>query len=213
MGLRTLTRRECLSRIALASAATATPLLCSAVACDGRSAPPDHALKPTSRDVVGPFYRRGAPATAALRRPDDAGLPLDVSGHVLDVGGEPLPGAQLEIWQADHFGHYDLNGYRFRSAITTDREGEYAFATVMPGHYPDRAHQHIHYIVRAPGHRPLVTQLYFATDSAFGGDLDEYFAREPNDAFRSLVRPVALTVEAGKDISARVRFEIVLERA
>ena len=106
-------------------------------------------------------------------------MPLSVSGEILDTRGEKLSNATIEIWQADHLGHYDLDGYRYRAKLSANGSSDYKFETMMPGHYPDRVCQHIHYIVSAPGHKTLVTQLYFATDPVFEGDPDKNFNRDP----------------------------------
>lgn len=167
---------------------------------------------PTPRNIIGPFYRRGAPWQSVLRGPSDQGLPLKVAGTVSDERGEARPDATIEIWQADHHGKYDLEGYRYRAELTPDAKGAYSIETVMPGHYPGRVAQHIHYLVRAPGCRPLVTQLYFATDPAFEGDPDKNFSKDPLVMSRELIRPVLLTGDPGAS-SARVTFEVCLERA
>ena len=83
----------------------------------------------------------------------------------------------------------------------------------MPGHYPDhsRVCQHIHYLVTAPGHKTLVTELYFATDPAFEGDPQKNFSRDPVIRTPELIRPVLLAGEP-EAIHAAVRFELCLER-
>jgi protocatechuate 3,4-dioxygenase beta subunit len=168
--------------------------------------------KPTPANELGPFYKKRAPETATLRAPGDPGMPLSVSGQILDTRGEKLPNVVLEVWQTDHLGHYDLDGYRYRAKLPADNSGNYKFESVMPGHYPDRVCQHIHYLVTAPGHKPLVTQLYFATDPVFEGDPDKNFNRDPLIHNRELVRPVMLVGDP-KDIHAAVNFELCLERA
>ena len=167
--------------------------------------------KPTPANELGPFYKKRAPETAMLRASSDPGMPLSVSGQILDTRGEKLPNAVVEVWQTDHLGHYDLDGYRYRAKLPADNSGNYKFESVMPGHYPDRVCQHIHYLVRAPGHKPLVTQLYFATDPVFEGDPDKNFNRDPLIHSRELVRPVMLVGDP-KDIHAAVSFELCLER-
>ena len=167
--------------------------------------------KPTPANELGPFYKKRAPETATLRAPGDPGMPLSVSGQILDTRGEKLPNVVLEVWQTDHFGHYDLDGYRYRAKLPADSSGNYKFESVMPGHYPDRVCQHVHYLVTAPGHKPLVTQLYFATDPVFEGDPDKNFNRDPLIHSRELVRPVMLVGDP-KDIHAAVNFELCLER-
>ena len=168
--------------------------------------------KPTPPNELGPFYKRLAPDTLQMRSPGDPGMPLTVFGQVYNTRGDKLPGAQLEVWQADHFGHYDVAGYRYRTKLPANTSAAYSFDTVMPGHYPDRVCQHIHYLVTAPGHRPLITQLYFATDPVFEGDPDKNFSRDPLIHSRELVRPVMLAGDP-KDVIAKVQFEVCLEPA
>jgi len=167
--------------------------------------------KPTPWNELGPFYKKSAPQTASLRAPGDAGMPLSVSGQVFDVRGEIVPGAKIEVWQTDHLGHYDLDGYRYRATLIGDSAGKYFFESVIPGHYPDRVCQHIHYLVTAPGHKPITTQLYFATDPVFEGDPSRNFRREPLLASAELVRPVVLRGDP-KNLLADVSFELVMER-
>lgn len=169
------------------------------------------ARKPTPWNEIGPFYKRLAPNAAQLRAPNDPGLPLGVGGQVFGTRGDALSGATIEIWHADHHGLYDLDGYRYRAALKADAAGKYAFDSVMPGHYPARVCQHIHYIVTAPGHKPLITQLYFATDPVFDGDPDRNYSRDALVLSRELVRPVTLTGDP-KVMHAKVSFDLVLER-
>ena len=171
----------------------------------------EKSLEPTPWNELGPFYKRQAPRTANLRAAGDPGLPVNVSGRVFDVRGNALPSAKVEVWQADHAGRYDINGYRYRSTLIANDSGKYAFDSVIPGHYPSRVCQHIHYLVSAEGHKPLTTQLYFATDPVFDGDPDKNFTRDPLIQSRELVRPVIVS-GGPKKMHASVSFEIVLER-
>jgi protocatechuate 3,4-dioxygenase beta subunit len=169
--------------------------------------------KPTPPNSLGPFYKRLAPTTGTLRAPGDPGLPLSLSGQVLDTRGDVLPDATIEIWHTDHFGYYDIEGYRYRGKLPVDASGQYKVETIIPGHYPDSSQmcQHIHYLVTAPGHKTLVTQFYFATDPAFEGDPEKNFNRDPTIHTPELIRPVLLTGEP-EAIHAAVRFELCLER-
>jgi len=168
--------------------------------------------RPTPTNELGPFYKKRAPEALVLRGPQDPGMPLLVSGQILNTRGDKLSNSVVEVWQTDHLGHYDLDGYRYRAKLPADSFGSYKFESVIPGHYPDRVCQHIHYLVTAPGHKPLVTQLYFATDPVFEGDPDKNFTRDPLIHSRELVRPVMLVGDP-KDIHAAVNFELCLERA
>jgi protocatechuate 3,4-dioxygenase beta subunit len=205
-----LTRREMIERclstgaVLLVSPALAGPAEVLAAPHPQRS--------PTPSNELGPFFKKAAPAATSLAEPGDLGIPLKVSGRVLDTRGEPLAGAVVEVWQASPLGIYDLEGYRYRSRIIAEQDGSYRFQTVMPGHYPGRVAQHIHYRVSAPGAKALVTQLYFATDPVFEGDPDRNFAKEPLVESRELIRPVTLGTAGGAPL-AMVTFETVLVRA
>jgi len=193
-----LTRRELVEAgLSLGAALVAAPALGAAAA-----------LPLTPENELGPFYKKGAPTSANLIVPGEAGLPLLVSGKVLDPTGKPLSGAIIEVWHADARGIYDLEGYRYRSRLVAAADGTYRFQTVMPGHYPERVAQHIHYRVSAPGRKVLVTQLYFATDPAFAGDPDHNFSKDPLVRDRRLVRPVTLDDSGGP--RAAVLFDAVL---
>jgi protocatechuate 3,4-dioxygenase beta subunit len=169
--------------------------------------------KPVPPNALGPFYKRLAPTTGTLRAPGDPGLPLAVSGQVFDTRGDVLSDAMIEIWQTDHLGLCDVDGYRYRGKLPADASGRYRFDTVVPGHYPDHSRicQHIHYLVTAPDHKPLVTQLYFATDLVFEGDPQKNYTSDPSIKTPELIRPVLLASDP-QTIHAEVRFELCLER-
>ena len=168
-------------------------------------------LPPTPWNELGPFYKRDAPHLAELRVPGDKGLSLTITGRVFDTRGAAIEGAKIEIWQANDAGLYDLDGYRYRASLTADRSGSYGFGSIMPGHYPARVAQHIHYLVTADGCKALTTQLYFATDPAFDGDPAKNFTKDPLIQSLDLVRPVKMSASSSGN-RAEVTFEIVLER-
>jgi protocatechuate 3,4-dioxygenase beta subunit len=169
-------------------------------------------LEATPGEELGPFYKKGSPNLAIMRQPGDLGFPLRVTGKVFDTRGERVPGARIDVWQANAAGLYDLEGFRYRSRLTAGEMSEYVVETVVPGRYDLRPVQHIHYLVAAPGHRTLVTQAYFATDSFFDGDPVRNFNKRNLVANRELVRPVTL-LEQGSGLLASITFDIVLERA
>jgi protocatechuate 3,4-dioxygenase beta subunit len=166
----------------------------------------------TPADQLGPFYKKGTPQSpghsAVLRSQGDPGLQLVVAGAVYNTRGEVLPGAKIDVWQANHQGQYDITGYRYRALLRAGVKGEYDFQSVLPGHYPARKCQHIHFLVQAEGHKPLVTQMYFGSDPIFKGDP----AKNMNDDCPSveLVRPILLNDQA-TTMGASATFELVLE--
>jgi len=203
-------RRELLEKCVAMGAvtlATSTSLSSVAAAWDAAAR-----RTPTPFCELGPFYKRDAPHIAVLRGANDAGMPLSVLGTIYSESGEVLPNSKLEVWQTDHFGHYDNEGYRFRSTLQPDAKGSYGFESVLPGHYPTRVCQHVHYLISAPGHKTLTTQLYFGSDPVFEGDPDKNFSRDPLITSRELVRPVVLKGDP-KQVVAAVNFDIVLVRA
>lgn len=137
---------------------------------------------PTSKQGKGPFYPIEKPAdldadlTVIQGKTGKAqGQVIYVMGQVVDVKGQPLPGAQVEIWQANTFGRYthpndrnpapldpNFEGY---GLVVTDRQGRYKFKTIKPASYPSGGGgarpPHIHFLITAGAHR-FATQMYFA---------------------------------------------------
>ena len=171
----------------------------------------NRANHPTPSEVLGPFYKKGAPNTPTLRQAGDPGIPLRVTGKLWNTRGQPVHDAKIDIWQANHHGRYDVEGYRYRTRLLPGTASDYFVETVMPGHYSDRPAQHIHYLITAPGHKSLVTQIYFATDEWFEGDVDKNYKKRNLVSNRDNVRPVTL-YEQGT-AHAAVTFDIILEQA
>ena len=168
------------------------------------------AAQPTPKDVLGPFFKKGAPNEGLLHKPGTPGFPLRVTGKVTNTRAEKIPGARIEIWHADHVGIYDLEGFRYRAGLITGASSDYTVETILPGHYDDRPAQHIHYLISAPGHRTLITQAYFATDPYFEGNPDKTYAKMAKS--RDQVRTVTL-IEAPGTPRAAISFDICLEKA
>ena len=64
----------------------------------------------TESSVLGPFYLEGAPevASGSDLTGDTEGEPVVVRGHVKDVQGNPIPAAELDVWQTAPNGLYDI---------------------------------------------------------------------------------------------------------
>src|SRR5258708_17895185 len=117
----------------------------------------EQAHQPTSPEVLGPFFRKGAPDNRILRAPGDPGFPLKVAGRVLNTKGHLVQGSKIDLLHADHAGRYDTRGYRYLAKISPGAKGIYDVETVMPGHYADRPAQHIHYLITAPRYKRRIT--------------------------------------------------------
>ncbi|MCP4329766.1 MAG: intradiol ring-cleavage dioxygenase [Alphaproteobacteria bacterium] len=137
------------------------------------------ALIATLRQTAGPFYPDRLPLdvdndlVSIAGGGQARGEVIHVFGRVVDTGGQPLPGAQIEIWQVDAFGRYihsrdaergrsDPNFQGFGRTVS-DGDGGYRFRTIKPVAYGSRA-PHIHVKVAAGGRPDLVSQLYIAGD-------------------------------------------------
>lgn len=114
----------------------------------------------TPAETEGPFFKAGSPQRTSLIDPGMAGTRLTITGRVLTVGCQPVPGALLDFWQANASGSYDNSGFRLRGHQSTDALGSYSLQTIVPGEYPGRT-EHIHVKVAAPGRATLTTQMYF----------------------------------------------------
>src|SRR5947209_3385326 len=78
------------------------------------------AQQATLPDVLGPFFRKGAPDNRILRAPGDPGFPLKVVGRVMNTKGQLVEGAKVDLWHADHTGRSDTRGYRSGSRVSRD---------------------------------------------------------------------------------------------
>jgi len=189
----------------------------------------------TESTVLGPFHMTTSPERVVGASIDQlGGSPCVVDLRVLDPAGRPLPGAVVDVWQCTEDGFYDVqqpdvqpagNG---RGLFRAGDDGRVWFSTVVPSHYPiptdgpvgellralgRHAYRpaHIHFIVRAEGHRELTTHIFVA-DSPYL-DSDAVFAVK-----KSLVadfRPVEDTAAAARyGVTAPFRlatFDLVVE--
>jgi protocatechuate 3,4-dioxygenase beta subunit len=153
----------------------------------------------TESTVLGPFHVVESPprelgSNIAL---DGKGQPCLVSGKVTGPDGEPLAGALVDVWQANDDGFYDVQQpgiqpeRNLRGLFTVDDEGRFWFRSVVPRYYPIPADgpvgqllaatgrhpyrpAHLHFIVAAPGYRPVTTHVFVAdspyldSDAVFG---------------------------------------------
>ena len=135
-----------------------------------------------------------------------------VTGSVMDTHGKAVSGAQVEIWQCDHKGHYHHPGDGGRADATfqgfgrvqVGADGQYRFRTIQPVAYGGRT-PHIHVKVKLGSRELLTTQLYVAGDPLNERDFLWRGLRDNTD--RS-----ALTVHfvVGQD-GLQAQFPIVVE--
>ena len=114
----------------------------------------------TDNDQLGPYHLKGHLMRELLAMPSD-GMPLVVTGRVLNTKCEPLAGAVVDVWAANGKGVYSENPTGWaRGIVIADAQGNYKYQTVYPGPYQGRP-RHIHLMIAQPGHTKLTTQMYF----------------------------------------------------
>jgi catechol 1,2-dioxygenase len=151
----------------------------------------DNGNAETSQSLLGPFWRLNSPRVAnggTIVRSDTPGDPLLVTARVVDRAGEPLAGAEVDIWHASPVGLYenqdseqaDMN---LRGKFTTDEEGRFWFSTVKMIGYPiptegvvgrllraQNRHPyrpaHLHALILKQGFKVLISQVYAVTPSS-----------------------------------------------
>jgi len=171
----------------------------------------EHDLPPgaTESTVLGPFYVPDSPLReyGANIASQPAGDPAWVSGRVLTTDGDPIAGAELDVWQNGDNELYavqdaDAPEEHLRARFRTRDDGTYGFIGVRPvpyripsdgpvgrmlqatGRHPWRP-AHIHLIVRARGYRTLTTHIFDSTSEHL--DADAVFAVKPS-LLRAFVR-------------------------
>lgn len=152
----------------------------------------------TPSSVLGPFHIEGAPelANGGDLWKGQVGEPLVVSGRIVDAAGKPAAGTVLATWQNSGNGLYaqqdpNQSPTNYHARLTVAPDGTFAFTTVRPLSYtvPDDGPAgdmlrvlgrhawrpaHLHMIIKAPGHQPLITEFfpeddkYLDQDAVFG---------------------------------------------
>ncbi|MER5387672.1 maleylacetate reductase and hydroxyquinol 1,2-dioxygenase domain-containing protein [Saccharopolyspora sp. NPDC002686] len=148
----------------------------------------------TPSAVLGPFYVEGPPpaehgADIAQGLP---GEPLWCDIAVTDPDGAPVADAVVDVWQSNEDGFYDVQlpeqeGPVLRARFRTGADGRLTFWSILPadypipddgpvgqllqavGRHPYRA-AHVHFLIDAPGHRQLITQLFVSGGQYLGSD-------------------------------------------
>ena len=168
---------------------------------------------PTTTDILGPFYRSGAPMRTNLRLPNSKATPIILKGQVLKEDGKtPIDNALVEIWHCDEYQVYDnaSDEYKYRGGQRTNKEGKYEFKSIMPVPYKANPNNesswrpaHIHMRVSVPGQQDLITQLYFKNGKYV--DTDKY-SSNPQAVNR------ILTISQNNTGESEIIFNVIMQK-
>jgi catechol 1,2-dioxygenase len=135
---------------------------------------------PTTTDILGPYYRPGAPERININSKGYSGRLFHISGTIFKSDGKtPFKDAAIEIWQCDENMVYDniSDQYNYRGRQKTGADGKYHFIGMHPIPYPVvKGSQlwrpaHIHLLVSGPGQQDLITQVYLEGDPHLEKDM------------------------------------------
>jgi catechol 1,2-dioxygenase len=119
-----------------------------------------------------------------------------MTARVQDQKGQPIGGAEVDVWHSSPVGFYenqdaDQADMNLRGKFTTDTQGRFWFRSVKPAGYPvpvngvvgellkaQKRHPyrpaHVHALIHKPGFKTLISQVYadddpnLETDTQFG---------------------------------------------
>ncbi|MGA7323791.1 MAG: dioxygenase [Rhodomicrobium sp.] len=150
----------------------------------------------THASMLGPFWREDQPmceSGANLVRSPTPGPQLAVNVRVEDRSGNPVEGAEVDVWHSSPEGLYenqdatqaDMN---LRGRFITGTDGRFHFTSVKPAGYPipidgpvgdlvrgTRRHNyrpaHLHFMIYKPGYKTLISQIYVPDDPHIDTDV------------------------------------------
>jgi catechol 1,2-dioxygenase len=150
----------------------------------------------TAQSLLGPFWRLHSPRVengGSIVRSDTPGPALFVNARVVDHAGEPIAGAEVDIWHASPVGLYENQDpeqaeMNLRGKFTTDADGRFGFRSAMmvgypiptdgvvgrllkaQGRHPYRP-AHLHALIFKPGFKVLISQVYDPADPHIDSDV------------------------------------------
>ena len=166
----------------------------------------------TARGPLGPFYPIMRPGDDDFDMTQIKGNAERALGRVLDRKGNPVSGAELELWQCNAAGRYAHPGdvatapldpnFQGFARLMTGPAGEWRVRTIKPSGYDSPIGwrtPHIHFDIKGRQHR-LITQMYFTQD----------YATNSKDALYNELGEDAVTAMAAQAEADRYRWDIVL---
>jgi hydroxyquinol 1,2-dioxygenase len=145
----------------------------------------DGGRRETTANLMGPFWRQGAPATpqgGSIVRSPTPGDPVFVTAWIRDEADAPVADAEVDVWQASGEGYYENQDpqqadWNLRGRLRSDAAGCVRFRTVKPAGYPIPVNGPVGALVRAqgrhnkPGFKTQFSQLYSHDDPHLDSDV------------------------------------------
>ena len=150
----------------------------------------------TLANLLGPFWRLNSPPTengGSIVRSPTPGAALFVNAQVRDANGQPVEGAEVDVWHSSPVGLYDIQDpnqadMNLRGKFTTDSAGRFSFRSVKPSGYPipvtgptgellraqgrhNMRPAHLHFLIYKPGFKTLISQIYVNDDPYLESDV------------------------------------------
>jgi catechol 1,2-dioxygenase len=150
----------------------------------------------TAQSLLGPFWRLNSPRVengGSIVRSDTPGAALFVTARIVDGAGNPIAGAEVDIWHASPVGLYENQDpeqaeMNLRGKFTSDADGRIWFRSVMmvgysiptngvvgrllkmQNRHPYRP-AHLHALIFKQGFKVLISQVYDPADPHIDSDV------------------------------------------
>jgi protocatechuate 3,4-dioxygenase beta subunit len=150
----------------------------------------------TQANMLGPFWREDQPLSetgATLVRSSTPGPALLVDVCVADSRGQPVEGAEADVWHSSPEGLYENQDptqaeMNLRGRFRTDSDGRFRFKSVKPAGYPipidgpvgelvkatgrhNYRPAHLHFMIYKPGFKTMISQIYVPDDEHIDSDV------------------------------------------
>ncbi len=150
----------------------------------------------TTANLLGPFWRLNSPRTengGSIVRSPTPGPVLFVNCTVKDTQGNPVAGAEVDVWHSSPEGFYEQQDenqadMNLRGKFTTDAEGRFSFRSVKPAGYPipitgpvgdllrhagrhNYRPAHLHFLIYKEGFKTHISQIYVQDDDKLETDV------------------------------------------
>jgi hydroxyquinol 1,2-dioxygenase len=150
----------------------------------------------TDASLLGPFWRMHSPPTengASIVRSPTPGPALFVKAWFRDVHGEPVAGAEVDVWHSSPEGFYEnqdpgQGDMNLRGKFVTGADGLVAFRSIKPAGYPipvdgpvgdllraqgrhNMRPAHLHFLAHKEGFKTLISQVYVNDDEYLESDV------------------------------------------